>query len=289
MGARRSVDGRWEPAVWITGGNIEVLGCSDPVPYYCRRHYSVAMNSTRTVVGRVYSLSLMNWDAFRWHVGDGVDYSVPIHSPQDITDINDAGQIVGGGPGPGAKLISDGTVVLLLASNGSYSMASAINNSGHVTGYVVPPGADGIRHVFLYADGAVQDLGTMDGASSNANDINLADEIVGSAGGRAFLYANSGFKDLGTLGGAASAAYGINDAGHIVGWSSLGGEVPQKVHAFLYVGAKNADLNALIDPLPVTLSSASKINNRGQVLAYGCVPPSDEDCRYYLLTPVSTL
>jgi probable HAF family extracellular repeat protein len=240
----------------------------------------------------------MNWDAFRWYVGDGVDYSVPIHSPENITDINDAGQIVGGVAGPGAELISGGAVVQLFGYNGSYSMASAINNAGHVTGYVVPPGADEIRHVFLYADGAVQDLGTMGGASSDAHDINLADEIVGAAVvsidgelfGRAFLYAHSRFTDLGTLGGARSAAYGINDAGQIVGSSTTpAGEAAEKAHAFLYVDGRMHDLNDLIDPLPVTLVSASKINNRGQVLAYGCVPPSDEDCRFYLLTPVSSL
>lgn len=291
LGYRTSGDGKLEPVVWIAGGNIDVLGCSDPA-YYCNSHYPVAMNSTRTVIGRRYSLSGMTWEGFRWHVGDSVVYPVPISLPEEITDINDAGQIVGGGPGPGASLISGGTKVLLFGSNGSVSIASAINNAGHVTGYSVPD-TDGIRHAFLYADGAVQDLGTLDGASSDAKDINLADEIVGfattPAGSRAFRYSSSRFTDLGSLGGAGSAALGINDAGQIVGWSSLAGEVPQKVHAVLYVDDRMYDLNALIDPLPVTLSSASKINNRGQVLAYGCVPPTEDDCRYYLLTPVSPL
>ena len=291
LGYRTSVGDRLEPVVWLAGGrSIVVLGCSDPVPYYCHSHSPVAMNSNPTVVGRQYSLSGMTWEGFRWYVADTVVYPVPISFPENITDINDAGQIVGGGPGPGATLISDGTVVLLFGSNGSYSMASAINNAGHVTGYVVP-GADGISHVFLYADGTTQDLGTMDGASSDAQDINLADEIVGFAatptGRRAFRYSSSSFTDLGSLGGASSAAYGINDAGQIVGSSSLAGEVPQKVHAFLYVNDTMYDLNELVDPLPVTLSSASKINNRGQILAYGCVPPADDNCRSYLLTPVS--
>jgi probable HAF family extracellular repeat protein len=291
LGYRTSVGDRLEPVVWLAGGrNIVVLGCSDPVPYYCRSHYPVAMNSNPTVVGRQYSLSGMTWEGFRWYVADTVVYPVAISFPENITDINDAGQIVGGGPGPGAALISDGTKVLLFGSNGSNSMASAINNAGHVTGYVVP-GADGIRHVFLYADGTTQDLGTMDGASSDAQDINLTDEIAGlatfPAGSRAFRYSNSSFMDLGSLGGASSAALGINDAGRIVGWSLLTGEVPQRTHAFLYVNDTMYDLNDLVDPLPVTLRSASKINNRGQVLAYGCVPPADDNCRYYLLTPVS--
>ena len=290
LGYRTSVGDRLEPVVWLAGGSsIVVLGCSDPVPYYCHSHYPVAMNSNPTVVGRQYSLSGMTWEGFRWYVADTVVHPVPISFPGNIADINDAGQIVGGGPGPGATLISDGTRVLLFGSNGSNSMASAINNAGHVTGYVVP-GADGIRHVFLYADGTTQDLGTMDGASSDAQDINLADEIVGfatfPAGSRAFRYSSSSFTDLGSLGGASSAALRINDAGQIVGWSSLAGEVPQTSHAFLYVNDTMYDLNELVETLPVRLSGASKINNRGQILAYGCVPPADDDCRYYLLTPV---
>lgn len=297
LGYRTSGDGKLEPVVLIAGGNVEVLGCSGPLPYFCHSHYPVAMNSTRNVIGKRWTLSGMTWDGFLWHAGDSVVHSVPIGFPMDITDINDADQIVGGGPGPGALLYSGGTVVQLFGSNGSVSMASAINNAGHVTGYSVP-GNDGIRHVFLYAGGTTQDLGTMGGASSDAQDINLADEIVGVAVvsldggmfGRAFLYAHSRFTDLGTLGGARSAAHGINDPGQIVGSSTTpAGEAAAKAHAFLYVDGRMHDLNDLIEPLPVTLVSASKINNRGQVLAYGCVPPSDENCRFYLLTPVSPL
>jgi probable HAF family extracellular repeat protein len=235
----------------------------------------------------------MTWDSFRWHVGYGVDYFNLISFPELITDINDAGQIVGGGPGPGAKLISDGTLVLLFGYNGTYSMASAINNAGHITGYVVPvPGTDRIKHVFLYADGAIQDLGTMGGASSDAQDINLVDEIVGSAetsaGTRAFLYANSRFTDLGSLGGISSQATGINDAGQIVGWSTLAGEEPQQQRAFLYVNGTMYDLNDLVEPLPLRLREAPKINNRGQIIANACAPPGyTTDCHAYLLTPVT--
>ena len=285
-------DNGTDPVVWLAGGrSIVVLGCSDPVLYYCHSYYPVAMSSNPTVVGRVAIGSGMTWEGFQWHVGDTMVYPVPISFPGDISDINDAGQIVGGGPGPGATLISDGTKVLLFGSNGSYSMASAINNAGHITGYVVP-GTDRIKHVFLYADGAIQDLGTMGGASSDAQDINLVDEIVGSAetsaGTRAFLYANSRFTDLGSLGGISSEATGINDAGQIVGWSTLAGEEPQQQRAFLYVNERMYDLNDLIEPLPVSLSEAPKINNRGQIIANACAPPGyTTDCHAYLLTPVS--
>ena len=193
-------------------------------------------------------------------------------------------------------LFSGGTVFPLFGSTGSGSDASAINGLGHITGSFVP-GADSIRHVFLYSNGAIQDLGTLDGLPSGAQDINISDEIVGSAdttaGSRAFLYANSKFTDLGSLGGASSWATGVNDAGKIVGSSTLAGPDPQERRAFLYVNGRMFDLNELIDSLPWPLTSAPKINNRGQIIANGCppqrAPPQygrPSDCRAYLLTPV---
>jgi probable HAF family extracellular repeat protein len=282
---RQPADGGIEPVVWLAGGTVEVLGCST-LPVYCRL-VPVAMNNPRTVIGRNWGVSYMQWEGFRWQVGDTAVYPVPIHSPMQIEDINDFGQIVGGGPGPGAMLISDGTSTLLFGTQGSYSMASAINDAGHITGYVVP-GTDQVRHVFLYADGTIRDLGTMHGVSSDARDINIADEIVGSAGGRAFLCSKAGFSDLGTLGGASSSATGINDAGQIVGTSSLAGADPQAERAFWYVDGAIHDLNGLAAPLSAPLTEARKVNNRGQIIANACAPQGTSGgCRAYLLTPVS--
>ena len=292
VGQRRPAGGWSEAVAWSAGANVEVLGCPNPpVCYYS--YYPAAMNSTRTVIGRVNNRSGMSYWAFRWYVGVGVDSFINISSPTSITDINDAGQIVGGNPyaPAGAMLISDGVVVYLFGSNGPVSMASAINNASHITGYSVP-NADHIRHVFLYADGAVQDLGTLDGFSSFAQDINMVDEIVGSAdtaaGTRAFRYADSRFTDLGSLGGTFSRANGINDAGQIVGTSTLAGADPQAQRAFLHANDRMYDLNDLVGPLPLPLSEARKINNAGQIIANACAPPGyASDCHAYLLTPVS--
>jgi len=285
VGNRRPEYSWQELVARLAGGAVEALACATPP--ICSRHYPVAMNATQTVIGQQFSGSPMQWVGFRWRVGDAVVHGAGINSPMNIEDINDSGQIVGGGPGPGAVLISDDTSTLLFGTQGSYSMASAINNAGHITGYVVPV-TDNVRHVFLYADGTIRDLGTMNGVSSDAVDINMADEIVGSAGGRAFLCANSGFTDLGTLGGASSSATGINDAGQIVGTSTLAGADPQAQRAFLYVDGAMHDLNELAAPLSVPLSEARAINNRGQIAANACAPPGYySDCRAYLLTPVS--
>ena len=132
----------------------------------------------------------------------------------------------------------------------------------------------------------------MDGASSDAQDINLADEIVGSAetpaGTRAFRYENSRFTDLGSLGGTSNGATAINDVGQIVGWSTLVGADPQAQRAFLYVNGRMYDLNDLVEPLPTPLTEARRINNRGQIIANACPPAgTNGNCRAYLLTPVS--
>ena len=120
----------------------------------------------------------------------------------------------------------------------------------------------------------------------------LADAIVGwedsLQGQRAFRYANSRFTDLGSLGGTSSRPTAINNGGQIVGTSTLAGADPQAQRAFLYVNDRMHDLNDLVAPLPVVLSEAPKINNRGQIIANGCPPAGTPGvCRAYLLTPVT--
>lgn len=93
---------------------------------------------------------------------------------------------------------------------------------------------------------------------------------------------------LGSLGGGSSWPNGINDAGQIVGTSTLAGPDPQAQRAFLYVDGAIDDLNDFVEPLSAPLTEAWEINNRGQIIANACPttgPP--EDCRAYLLTPVS--
>jgi probable HAF family extracellular repeat protein len=296
VGTRYRTGYPYEAVAWI-GGAVEVLGYS--VQGGMTQSYSpVAINSSRTVIGSQRpGFSVMTYSAFRWNVGVGLDTAINIPSLTYFNDINDAGQIVGRVPPVGAMLFSGGTVFPIFGSTGSLSSAPAINGLGHIAGSFVP-GADGIRHVYLYIDGAIQDLGTLDGLSSGPRDINMSDEIVGStsytaAPGRAFLYANSRFTDLGSLGGDSSEATGINDAGQIVGTSTLAGPDPQERRAFLYVNGRMFDLNELVDALPWPLTSAPKINNRGQIIANGCPPQrappqygQPSDCRAYLLTPV---
>jgi probable HAF family extracellular repeat protein len=60
--------------------------------------------------------------------------------------------------------------------------------------------------------------------------------------GHAFSYAQGQWADLGTLGGATSQANALNDAGHVVGCADLA--APWTFHAFLYAGGTMSDLGS---------------------------------------------
>jgi probable HAF family extracellular repeat protein len=123
----------------------------------------------------------------------------------------------------------------------------------------------------------ITDLGTLGGSYSSAGGINASGQVVGdlaTAGNgpdHAFLYSGGVMHDLGTLGGSSSAAIGINASGQVVGISfTTGTSYPSD--AFLYSGGIMIDLNSL---LPADsgwqLSSASAINDSGQIVGYGSI------------------
>jgi probable HAF family extracellular repeat protein len=257
------------------------------------------MNSNRDVIGRIQHLAagqVVSVNAFLWQGGADRAHEYTIEW-LTLIDINDAGQMIGITQSgdewtrPSFIVSADGTRVSLGGINGLGTFAAAINNAGHITGnaWVV---AVQEYHAFIWADGVMNDLGAMNGSSTIGWSINMSDEVVGTATTttalRAFRYADSKYTDLGSLGGASSGAGSINDAGQIVGWSTLAGEEPQQQRAFLYFYEKMYDLNDMIEPLPVPLTFAMKINNRGQILAMACATTTNDGCRYYLLTPVTS-
>jgi probable HAF family extracellular repeat protein len=206
------------------------------------------------------------------------------------------------GPGAGAALVLSPTttgnyeVQDLGHLGGYYSRATSINNSGKVVGfsYADPCGGE---QPFFYDESADPQ---MQGLSMHeASGLNNSGKVVGYTWHfdeydmdctnydchRAVIYdsATKQKQVLGTLGTGAtygtigSEAYGINDSGKVVGLSGIGDGFHHWVsgsgpaYGFLYDSTNGMkDLNSLIPPdSGWTISSATAINNYGQIAANG--------------------
>src|SRR6266481_2804435 len=155
------------------------------------------------------------------------------------------GALIAAVPAAGYSIVDLGTL------GGDSSEATGINNSGHVVGSSTT--AAGATHGFLYASGAMTDLGTMiGGSSSHATGINDLGQVVGYGGINAygpqfrefmegFIWESGTIRSLGALHCpcsfntryGTSAAYAINADGQVVGESETvrGNRVR---HAFLW-------------------------------------------------------
>jgi probable HAF family extracellular repeat protein len=210
------------------------------------------INNIGQVVGQIGGSAVL------WENGEIIELGTLGGSANEI---NDSGQIVGDARTSSgnrrAFLWENGTMIDLGTLGGSDSTASIaedINESGQVVGYAALQGGSIFnvnRHAFLWQDGTMTDLGTLDNLPvSEAFSINNAGQVVGWAtdGGfsknKAFLWENGVMLDLDNLiptnsGWELQFATGINDVGQIVG-----------------VGLRNEQLRGFLltpesDPAPV--------------------------------------
>jgi probable HAF family extracellular repeat protein len=195
-----------------------------------RESEAIAINNHGQIVGRSDS-------AFSY--SGGVMTAIP--GTYRASDINDSGQVVGGG-----QLFSNGQVTNLDAIGCNACGAYAINNHTQIVG------VSGDK-AFVFSDGVTMDLGARKGwERSRANAINDNGQNVISAYvdpgyWRVFLLSGGVMTGLGTLGGTESWAYDINDLGQIVGCSQTeSGEW----HVFLY----NPDTLPFLSVSPTSLS-----------------------------------
>lgn len=204
--------------------------------------------------------------------------------PYDVTDLgtlggdwsqayglNDSAQVAG----KSANSVGERAFVwdLTMQSLGTFEGGGAswgrdINNDGDVVGHAAA--ATGVDHAFLYTNGEMQDLGTLDGNQSRAYAINDSGQIAGystTSGGpvHAAVYESGNWTDLGTLGGNESAAYAINDSGDVAGYSAMSGGD----HAAVYESGNWTDLGSLLDGYA---NYAWDINNIGQVVGEDYLP-----------------
>lgn len=176
--------------------------------------YGAAIANDGTVVGCA-DVSPIAAHAFAWK--DGAMRDLGTGGPSDGSScalaVNSRGEIAGRSSTREVVLWKDGGVTRL----GIQGDVGAINESGVVVGAAAA--ANGTTRAFVYANGTVIPLGDAS-APSAALSINDRGDIVGRSNGTAFLYANGAMRDLGTLGGNNGGARDINDHGVIVGMAS---------------------------------------------------------------------
>jgi probable HAF family extracellular repeat protein len=113
---------------------------------------------------------------------------------------------------------SSGDLVVWSGANvapiGVKGTVGAINDFNTVVGSA---NANGSTRAFVYANGTLTMIGG--DATGEATAVNLRGQVAGTLSGRAFLYADGAMQDLGTLGGFSSAK-GLDDFGRVVGMST---------------------------------------------------------------------
>jgi probable HAF family extracellular repeat protein len=181
--------------------------------------------------------------AFLWENGKMRDLRTLGGKESHAVAINERGQVVGSSETKRgtthAFLWENGRMIDLGALGGPDSEAVAINDSGQIVGSSRTKGSTDagvygrvpIEHAFLWENGRMRDLGTLDGRRSAALDINQQGQVVGWSTVKrwyrngepmrhAFLWADGKMRDLGVLrGGKESTAVAINDAGQVLAYS----------------------------------------------------------------------
>ena len=152
---------------------------------------------------------------------------------------------------------------------GSLSGANAVSANGAVV-VGVARNAAGQHCAFRWANGVMQDLGTLGGWRSDANGVSANGSVVvgtgeTAAGNRAFRWtASSGrMDDLGTLGGCCSGAYGVSADGSLVVGFAI--HFTGQVRAVRWTAWGIEDLN---------MSYANLLTNRSELFVATAISPN---------------
>lgn len=243
--------------------------------------FASAINATGDVAGTLVPET--SWDRegsrpFRYVGGVIQEVGPPNVLTSSVVGIGDDGQVAGNASGS-FFLYSGNSMLYPVLRDGMTNVALGMSGDGNVTGFTWTPGA---RRAFRYANGLMEDLGTLGGIESLGVGINRAGDVTGwltrSNGGppSAFMYAGGVVRMLGALGGAISYGNAINTVGQVTGTAYTGGGAG---HAFLYSDGVMGDLGTLGGKA----SEGFAINARGDVTGWSSIA-EDSSYRAFLYT-----
>jgi probable HAF family extracellular repeat protein len=166
------------------------------------------------------------------------------------------------------NVIDLGTLPARFPNQFTASIAVGVNNKGQVVGSATSPALGCaaayaiLCEAFLYSDGTITGLGTLDGRASTGTGINDKGDVVGWSGGQNFLFTKGIMT--GITGTVSQDAY-INNKGQI---ASTVFSDSNDWEAILYDKGRISRLGKL----GALQSYASRINNHGDVVGYTFSP-----------------
>lgn len=166
---------------------------------------------------------------------------------------------------------------------GDFGLPNWMNNRGEVVGWSALAGDEPI-HPFLWNGARMIDLGTLGGSFGQANWVNNAGDVVGVATppgdntAHAFLWKQGTITDLtGASNPECTNPESVNARDEAVGHNC------DETDALLWAGGKQYDLNTLVEPSALQLTSAIYIDDRGDIVGKGVLPDGSQ--RMFLLIP----
>lgn len=174
----------------------------------------------------------------------------------------------------------DGRMRDLGSLGGGLSFTMWLNERGQSTGSATVAG-DVDYHPFLWDGVRLRDLGTLGGTYAFGSHLNDLGEVTGYSatpdaeqGVHTFLWRHGRMTDLSP--DLCSFPEWVNNATQVVGASCDGS-------ALLWQHGRQYNLNTLVGPTQVQLTSATYISERGEIVAVGQLPSGNQ--HVFLLRP----